>query len=792
MQKRLGDYLIESGLIDNKTLAQAIEIQKIEKKRLGRILRDMGAVDDEMIAAALSKQLRIPLLKLHKMTISQDVIALVPQELAEKNQLIPVQKVQKALLVAMADPVDMQASDDLRFFTGLTIQIGVASEGDIERAIPMYYAKHKPGGSSGSALAAGPKKQSGFRSPASDVTSVLSSFDTIGDDLHVISQTEAVRGSEANGAEALARLAENPPIVRLSKAILADAIQHSASDVHIEPQNTDLLVRFRIDGLLREMVRLDKSLHAPLVSRIKILSQMDISERRRPQDGRYRFKFQGKDCDLRVSTMPTLHGEKVVLRILNQSAAGRDLTELGMSDLDRSFLEHAIGVPQGIILITGPTGSGKTSTLYALLNRLKSPSVNIVTIEDPIEYEVHDISQVQVNPRAGLTFASGLRTILRQDPDIVMVGEIRDAETAAIAFQAAQTGHLVLSSLHTNDAPSAVTRLMDLSVPAFLISSSLTAVVGQRLVRRICPQCKAIDRPSLQILEGPPVYAVRPESKVLWKGTGCDACQHIGYSGRLGIYEILTIASSHRDIIIPGVSSAALKRAAEADGFKTMTQDGLEKAFQGLTTVDEVWRVAPPDPEVPLFAPITELDLEEPGPETSMPLKPPISVPGAGPRKILVVTDNEVTSRVLRTILEAEDYLVVAVKDGIEALKTAQGEVLDLVVTDFLMPGMDGYTLVKKMKSQSSTRQIPIMMLTGKDELDSGIDLTALGVEDCLVKPINPQRLLARVRRLLVRQGGALSKREDSHVGDKEGPHDFEKQAYDRTGWGAAQAGVLI
>ncbi len=751
MLKRLGDHLVDCGLIDSKTLAQAIEIQKVQKKRLGRILRDMGAVDEQMIATALSKQLQIPLLNLKQLEIPDDIIALVPQELAEKYQLIPVRKVQRELLVAMADPVDMNGSDDLNFFTGLTIQIAVASEADVRRAIAKYYAKSKRGSGSGSTSMEDLEKELALEPPTSDLGSVLSSLDAAGEDLQVISGAEADPDGDVKDPRALLNLADNPPIVRLSNAILTDAISLRASDVHIEAQDTSVLVRYRIDGMMREMARIDRRLHASLVSRIKILAHMDISERRKPQDGRYRIRFKNRNYDLRVSTMPTLHGEKVALRILDQSAAIRDLKELDLSEADLDHFEKAVSAPQGIILLTGPTGSGKSSTIYAMLNRLKSPTVNIVTVEDPIEYQIHGINQVQMNPKAGITFATGLRAILRQDPDIVMVGEIRDEETATIAFQAAQTGHLVLSTLHTNDAPSAVTRLIDLGVPAFLIASSLTAVVGQRLVRRLCQQCKTPDPLSSQILERLPAYVVGPDRKVLWKGTGCDACQNTGYSGRLGIFEVLTIPSALRDIITPGVTISALKRAAEAEGFKPMILDGIEKALQGLTTVDEVLRVAPPEPDLLFCAPMIDPPPVKIDLEPSTPLKPVLPPDSSAPKKILVAEDNPIVMRIFRNILEAENYLVVTAEDGIEAMNLAQAEKPDLIITDFLMPRMDGYTLIKKLKSQSATRDIPIIMVTEKDELDSELEVIALGANDYLVKPINPKRLLARIKRLLIR-----------------------------------------
>jgi type IV pilus assembly protein PilB len=751
MRKRLGDYLVEGGVIDSTTLAKALDIQKVRKKRLGRILMDMGVADDEMIASALARQLNIPLLHLSELQIPAEIIALVPHGLAQKHTLIPVRKTQRELLVAMSNPVDMHASDDLNFVTRLTITIGVASERDIRRAIVKYYERSNQDGSLSSLALENLETEMTSTPTKYGPACGLGSLGVSGEGVQVISQAEAEPDPEVKDIGALLNLAENPPIVRFSNAILTDAIKMRASDVHIELQDTGVLIRYRVDGIMREMVRIDRSFHAPLVSRIKVLANLDISERRKPQDGRYHIRYKDREYDLRVSTIPTLYGEKVVLRILDQGGATQDFKDLGLSEEDLAHFEYAVSLPQGIILLTGPTGSGKSSTIYAMLGRLNSPAVNIVTVEDPVEYKMRGLSQMQINPKAGITFATGLRAILRQDPDIVMLGEIRDSETAGIALQAAQTGHLVLSSLHTNDAPSAVIRLMDLGVPAFLISSSLIMVVSQRLLRRICRECKAPDPLSSEILKKLPAYSVESRQRVLYKGTGCNACQHTGYSGRLGIFEVLIANSSLRDIIVEGVSASTLKIAAEAEGFRPMALDGIEKAFQGLTTIEEVLRVAPPEPDIVRHLSTVGLATEKIGLE-----EPPLDIPilprkSAGRKRILVVEDNEVTLRVLRSILEAEDYLVVTAGDGVEAMKLVLEERQDLIITDFLMPNMDGYTLIKKLQSQSATRDIPIMMLTQKDEIDSEVEVLASGASDYLVKPVNPKRLVARVRRLLVR-----------------------------------------
>ncbi|MBW1643857.1 MAG: Flp pilus assembly complex ATPase component TadA, partial [Deltaproteobacteria bacterium] len=492
--------------------------------------------------------------------------------------------------------------------------------------------------------------------------------------------------------------------------------------------------------------------------------------------GKAQVIYGDKKYDLRVSTIPTSEGEKVTIRILNPATAEMTPKELGFSDKDLKDLTDAISMPQGIILVTGPTGSGKSSTLYACLNKLNTPKVNIVTVEDPVEFDVRGINQVQINPKAGITFAAGLRSILRQDPDIVMVGEIRDSETASIAFQAAQTGHLVLSTLHTNDAPSAVTRLLDLGIEDYLISASLVAVLGQRLVRRICKECKVPYTPTPQIMERIRPYIDDDKEPVFWKGKGCEACQGKGYSGRMALYEILMVTQSLKKLLKPNVSALEIKTAAQSEGFQTMTMDGIQKAMQGLTSIEEVFRVAPPDikamPGTRVeAAPVQRHEAEgiprppadktsvqemiggevtqpeERAPFTSDEL-PPFA---AGKPKILVADDNMITLKVLCKNLESENYQVFAAENGLDGLEIASREKPDLIVTDYNMPRMDGMMFIKRLKSQLATRCIPIIMLTGKDEVESEVEVINAGADDYLVKPVNPKRFLARVHRLLKR-----------------------------------------
>jgi len=726
MRKRIGEYLIDAGLIDEKALAEALKIQKVQRKKIGQIFIDMGVADGPAIAKALAGQLEIPLLHLKTIEIPEPIISLVSPELARKHCLVPIKKMGKGLLVVMADPMDLSAVDDLRFVTRMAIEIAVAPQEDVFDALDTYYPR---------------------AASEEDLDS-----DTGMDDQIEIVQRKEVKETDMEDIQSLLALTERPQVVRIAQAIIAEAIKLKASDIHIEPQKTSVIIRYRIDGIMRETMKTDKNVHAPLVSRIKVISNMDLSIRRKPQDGKTQAKYKDKIYDLRVSTIPTAYGEKVTIRILDPDAGVISLKDLGFSEKSLRDLENALSRPQGMILVTGPTGSGKSSTLYACLNRLNSQEVNIVTVEDPIEYDMRGINQIQINPKAGITFASGLRSILRQDPDIVMVGEIRDSETAAIAFNAAQTGHLVLSTLHTNDALSAITRLLDLGVETFLISASLVAVVGQRLVRKICQECKSIDSVSPQILNRFSLYMEKEKSPVFWKGVGCHACQKTGYSGRLGLFEVQMITPYLRGLIVPDVSSATLKEAAEKEGFEFMSLDGIKKSLQGLTTVEEVLRVAPPEAGAFSKMPDGEGSVpEETRPEVGPSERHILSLGRIGPYKILVADDNKIVRKTLRKVLENENHRVITAEDGLEAMKQVMQEKPDLIITDFLMPKMDGMTLIKKLRSQSVGRNIPIIMLTAKDEVDFEIKGIDAGADDYLIKPVNPKRLLVRINRLLRR-----------------------------------------
>ena len=754
IRKKLGDYLVEAGFIDNKTLLKALEMQKTRKKKIGQILIDMGANDDIEVAKSLGSQLKIPFLRLDKINIPQEVTSLIPSEMAENYMIVPIKKTEKGLLVAMANPLELYALDDLRFFTQMPIDIAVAPQKDILKALEQNYPSH-------------------------DLEKALYPDLEIDKDIAFLEAKDLKEEKEEEVVESAAT-------VRFINAILSEAVRLKASDIHVEPQKTAVIIRYRIDGILREIMQINKLVHLSLVSRIKIISNIDISIRRKPQDGKAQIKHGKKVFDLRVSSLPTSYGEKITIRILNPDMARTSIKDLGFSDNDFNNFVKAISTPQGIIIVTGPTGSGKSTTLYSCLNKLNTPDVNIITVEDPVEYDVDGINQVQINPKAGITFASGLRSILRQDPDIVLVGEIRDSETASIAVQAAQTGHLVLTTLHTNDTPSSLIRLFDLGIDPFVIGDALIAVIGQRLVRGICQECKIPDPLSPQILKRLPPNMVEDKSVTFWKGAGCEACQYTGYLSRIGIFELLMITPSLKKIIKPNVSAHILKEAAESDGFQSMAMDGMLKAIQGRTTIEEVFRVAPPEANKVTQKPIMEFSLQEAPQEAPQevpqevlqeapqkvyqevlqeasqevlqeeigmekPEPDELPVNRVKPVKILVADDNPIVLKMLYNILEAENYLVITAKDGEEAMKLTFQDKPDLIVTDCIMPKMDGLTFIKKLRSQLSTRYIPIVMLTAEGEVDSEVEAIYSGADDYISKSISPKKLIARINRLIRR-----------------------------------------
>ncbi|MCK4649171.1 type II secretion system ATPase GspE [bacterium] len=554
--KKLEEMLVEKGVITSAQFTQALAEQKRTGERLGRVLVNMGFLTERELIKFLGAQMEIPPINLDNYLIDPQIIDLVPQALAKRYILIPVFRSEDTLTVAMADPLNVFALDDLQARTKCKVTPAVASEADILRAIDQYY---------------------GISESMEEVIKEAS------EEKFKMAEVEEV------DLDKIEALAEEMPIIKLVNLIIMQAIKDRASDIHIEPERDKMRTRYRIDGILYEAPSPPKRLQLAIISRIKIMAGMDIAEKRLPQDGRLRLRMRNKDIDLRVATLPTMFGEKVVLRILERAVTIVDLGKLGLLPEIRKRYEEVISRPYGIVLSTGPTGCGKSSTLYASLNKIKSTKTNIITIEDPIEYQIRLVNQVQTNPKAGLTFSSGLRSFLRQDPDIIMVGEIRDLETAEIAVHASLTGHLVLSTLHTNDAPTAFTRLVDMGVEPFLVSSSVTAVMAQRLVRTICPKCKEEYQPPKEVLEE--LGLSKEKGLKFYRGKGCGNCKNTGYFGRTAIFELLIPNEKIKDMVVKKTPATELRKEGLRAGMVSLREDGVSKIKKGITSVEEVLRV---------------------------------------------------------------------------------------------------------------------------------------------------------------------------------------------------------
>lgn len=542
----MGDLLVENGIISEEQLQEALVDQRKTKRKLGDLLISQGYITEQQLIEVLEFQLGIPHVSLHKYHIDPAITQIIPESMAKRYQVLPFLKEGGKLMVAMADPLDYFAIEDLRMSTGFRIEPAISTRDELQRAIARHY---------------------GMR-------------DSMNQMLIELPTQEEITETEITD--------EDSPIVRLVNQMIQQAVQLRASDIHVDPGENNLLIRYRIDGTLRTERLIPKQMQGFITARLKIMARLNIAERRLPQDGRIKMQFDYKMIDIRVSSLPTMHGEKIVLRLLDLSTGIKAVDTLGFSEGNAALFKEMIGRPYGIMLITGPTGSGKTTTLYSALSQLNQETVNIITVEDPVEYQLEGINQVHVNPAIGLTFAAGLRSILRQDPNIVMVGEIRDTETAEIAVRASLTGHLVLSTLHTNDAVSSISRLRDMGVEPYLIASSLIGVVAQRLVRKICTDCKETYKPSQQEAIMLERYGLRTD--ILHRGSGCGSCNSTGYRGRLAIHEVLTIDDQMRQLVTDSASVEELRSAAKSRGLVQLMEDGLLKVSQGMTTLQEVLR----------------------------------------------------------------------------------------------------------------------------------------------------------------------------------------------------------
>lgn len=558
---RLGSILINQGMINSEQLKKALEVQKTDnKKKIGEILVSQGAITQKQLLQALQHVYEAEYIELEDVILDPEIVSIIPKRVAVRYKIVPLSKENNTLTIAMANPLDVNTIDYIKEYTKMDVIPKFASEDDITNVLSTYYE-------------------------------ATGQFDDLLEKVDV--STVSDRGDEVNLSE-LEAISQEAPVIQLVNMIIVQGIKERASDIHLEPNKRGLLVRYRIDGILHDVRMLPVRIKPAIISRIKILSRMDIAERRLPQDGRFQLRFGAREVDLRVSSIPTVYEEKIVMRVLDKSQGVISLDNVGFTNEQLEEFRKMIDSSYGIILITGPTGSGKSTTLYGALNEIDSIEKNVITVEDPVEYKLERINQINVRPKINLTFANTLRSILRQDPDIIMIGEMRDSETAHIAVQSALTGHLVFSTLHTNDAVSSLTRMVDMGIAPFLISSSVIGVMAQRLVRRVCPKCIEEYKPETDVLENLKVNFELPDpgSFKLYHGKGCDYCKNTGYRGRTAIFEMIRINDEIRSMIMKHSSSNEIKEVSIKNGMRTLLDSGVEKVLKGITTIDEVLRVA--------------------------------------------------------------------------------------------------------------------------------------------------------------------------------------------------------
>ena len=726
-KKRLGEILLAQGVLTPEELEDALAAQTTggRRERLGSTILRLGMAEEIDIANALARQLGLDTVDLTKVGAESNALARVPRKLAERHHLLPLEIEQgDILVVAMSDPTNVVALDDIKLTSGLRgVRTVVTTQSAIDAALRRVY---------------------GADQEALDVVEGLES------DVQTIDEDE---GDLTSAAEAT----DDQPIIRLANAILSDAVRGRASDVHVEPERDRVRVRYRIDGMLREAMRVPRHIGPALTSRLKIMSNLDIAERRRPQDGRAMIRVEGQEVDLRVSTMPTMYGEVMVLRLLRKGTERLKIDDLGLAPDLREIFETALSRPQGLIVMTGPTGSGKTTSLYAGLATLADPVRNIITLEDPVEYQLPGVNQTQINPKVDLTFARGLRTVLRQDPDVVMVGEIRDRETAELAMEASFTGHLVLSTLHTNDAPSTIVRLVDLGVERFLIASSLLLVVAQRLARVVCPHCKEPAEPDERTLKHLNLSREDLAGAELTRGAGCQFCERTGYYGRIGLMSMLRITPQMRELITDGASETEIARLARKQGMRSLREDGLLKAFAGITTLDEVLRTTPDealgDESVSIDTSLAEGIQPYSGGERATDTGEP-TTDGAGDsggRSVLVVDDDTSVRQLLGTML-MDDFVVLEAESGEGALQLARQHRPDVVVLDYRLPDLDGIEVTRNLRADARTAEIPIVMITGHPDAEVEVEGLVAGIDDYITKPFDGDVLQARIAAAARRQ----------------------------------------
>ena len=692
MKKKLGEILTEQGLITEAQLDHALVQQKGKNKKIGKVLLELGYINEIQVAEALTKQFSLKMVDCNDYAPSNSILALVQKETAEQKLVVPLALNGNTLTVAMANPLDWETIENITFETGLSLHVSIASENNILDAIEQLYGSSQ------------------------DTWNVLKELPEY-DNVEFIKE-EADNEQQGNQIKALYDNSEAPPIVRLVTAVIADAVNYGASDIHIQPKKKIVQVRYRIDGALRNVQEYPKQIQEAVTSRIKIISNLDITNRRFPQDGRSALRFGGKTIDLRISTLPSAHGEKVVIRLLDPSKGLVALDKLGIADYIAKPLMEIASKPQGMLLVTGPTGSGKSTSLYSILQYLRNEAVNIITLEDPIEYELDNITQVAINDTIGFTFASALRSVLRQDPDVVMLGEIRDLDTAEIAARAALTGHFVLSTLHTNDAVATISRLLDIGLEPFLVTSAVSGVIAQRLIRTICPECKTrVPQP-----EETKKFNL-PHSGKFYKGTGCKKCDNTGYKGRVGVYELIKMDRKLKGLIAGKFTTDDLWKCAKESGSKTMFEDAWLKVTEGITTFEEVISKIP----CPEFILEEKEDTKE---ERN--------------KKILVFNDDEAEISLICSALEG---------DGYEVLHSTNGNLLEMTNREnpFLIiinNTQEKLEYIKEIRNNPQLAYTPIICLSDPAYKDYEAEGFSMGINDFVYRPIHPQKIIFSVLRI--------------------------------------------
>jgi type IV pilus assembly protein PilB len=727
-KKKLGEILIDAGVITEEQLSNALTLQQGKNKRLGKVLVELGYVDGDQVVETLSQQLSLPMVDCNDYQPTKELLDLVTKETAEQKLVLPLERQGNKLTVAMANPLDWQTIEDLSFETGYRISVSIASEDNLLSTIEELY---------------------GASDETWEVLNELPTYDNV----------EFVKEEDEDSPDNLQSLYQNseaPPIVKLVTAVIADAVKSDASDIHIEPREKHVQVRYRIDGALKNIQAYPKQIQDAVISRVKIISNLDITNRRYPQDGRSALRLEKKNVDLRISTLPSIYGEKIVIRLLDPSKGLIALSQLGIDDNILKPLIEIFNQPQGMLLVTGPTGSGKTTTLYSILQQLVTETKNIITLEDPVEYKLAEITQVGINDAIGFTFGSALRSVLRQDPDIVMVGEIRDLDTAEIASRAALTGHFVLSTLHTNDTISTISRLIDIGLEPFLVTSAVSGIIAQRLIRRICTECKE---------EAPlPHDADRfglPVPDKYYRGKGCPKCSGTGYKGRIGAYELVTMDTQLKEIVSRGGTEDECWEAAMAGGTTTMFEAAWYKMMEGSATIEDIISRIPyphillkrrntPAPEpvrTPDPAPVAEQPPEiQPAPEpASIPESIPVATPVKDQKKALIFDSDEEEIQIIRTALETDGYEVIYSSNG-EMVETTKKENPSLIIINSSQDKLDN---LKEIRDDVQFEYTPVICLADTDYKEHEAEGFSFGINEFVYRPLDTEKLLSSIKQIV-------------------------------------------